>query len=244
MNDMRRFVYLPDLHGEHADADAVRVALDFIADFEPHRRIIGGDVWDFAPIRKGADECEKRASLQDDLECGLDLLHRFQATDHCLGNHDIRPWRLRDESTGAMRDYAQILVDQITKAHERLGCKVYGYRIDQRCQLGPGLSAIHGFAHNMHTAKTTADAYPGGTLAGHVHSIAYYRTASFDLRECWMTGCMRHIFAPYNQTKFGTFRHAIGFAWGWYSETAPVYNVNQAQRMADGRWILNGKEYR
>jgi hypothetical protein len=246
MKDLRRFVYLPDLHGEHADAEAVRVALDFIADFKPHRRIIGGDVWDFAPLRKGADESEKRASLAADMEAGLDLLHRFKATDHCLGNHDVRPWRMRDESTGAMRDYAQILVDQIGKAHDRLKCRTYGYRIDQRCQLGPqpGLKAIHGFAHSEHTAKTTALAYQGTTMAGHTHHIAYYRAASMDLRECYVVGCMRHPIANYNQTRYATFRHTVGFAWGYYSETEPIYTVNQAQRMSDGRWILNGKGYR
>ncbi len=244
MNDMKRFIVLPDLHGECADQEAVRVALDFIADFEPHERVIGGDLFDFAPFRKGADESEKRASIAADLEAGLDLLRRFQATQWTFGNHDIRPWRMRDESSGAMRDYADIVCKQIEDATRRAGCKTYGYRIDQRCQLGPGLSVIHGFAHGMYTARATADAYPGGTIAGHVHSIQYHRAASFDIRECWLIGCMRHPFAPFNQTRLATFRHSIGFAYGWYSETSPNYTVHQAQRMANGAWILNGKEYR
>jgi hypothetical protein len=150
---------------------------------------------------------------------------------------------MRDESEGWKRDYAAAVVEQIESEHERLKCRTYGYRIDERCQLGPGLSAIHGFAHNIHAAKTTAEAYPGGTLAGHVHSIAYHRAASLDVRECWLIGCARKTFAPFNQTRFGTFRHAHGFAWGWYHPDRPLYVVHQAAEMANGQWIINAKTY-
>lgn len=243
MKDMKRFLYAPDPHGDEVHRPSWDVAMSFCKDFNPHRRILGGDVWDFRPFRRGASEDEQRESIRGDLEAGLGLMQEFQPTDHCIGNHDIRPWRMRDESDGWKRDYAAAVVEQIEAAHEKLKCRTYGYRIDERCQLGPGLSAIHGFAHNIHAAKTTAEAYPGGTMAGHVHSVAYFRTASFDIRECWLTGCLRNVMAPFNQTRLATFRHTHGFAWGWYSETAPVYQVNQATAMQDGRWIVNANTY-
>jgi len=243
MNGMKRFVYFPDPHGDEVHRPTWKIAMDFVRDFKPHRRILGGDVWDFRPFRRGAGEEEQRESIRGDLEAGLELMKEFRPTDHCLGNHDVRPWRMRDESEGWKRDYAAAVVEQIESAHEKLGCQTFGYRIDQRCQLGPGLSAIHGFAHNIHAAKVTAEAYPGGTMAGHVHSISFFRAASLDVRECWLTGCMRNLLADFNATRFGTFRHAHGFAWGWYHETLPIYQVNQASAMSDGRWIIGGKMY-
>ena len=49
-----------DVHGDQQDKSAVRAFFNFVAEFKPKRRYLGGDVWDFRPLRKKADAEERR----------------------------------------------------------------------------------------------------------------------------------------------------------------------------------------
>ena len=120
--------------------------MEFSKDFKPHRRILGGDVFDFASFRAGAGEADREESLESDLQAGLELVREFRPTDWCLGNHDVRPWTIaKTGKTAALRDYAAQVCRQMESAHQRIGCRMYGYRVPEFCPIGRRLKAIHGF---------------------------------------------------------------------------------------------------
>lgn len=235
---MKRFLYAPDVHGQEVDQSAWRVVLDFAADFKPHRRILGGDVFEFAPFREGASEFEKSQEVQPDVEHGLNIINQFRATDWCLGNHDVRPWKMRDTAkTPEMRAYAGEVVRQMERTAERLKVRTYGYRVDLFCQIGPRLRAIHGFTNCISSARKTALSV-GNCLAGHTHAIEHATVEHVDGAQCWITGCLRKIFAGFNERRFSTLRHRHGFAFGYYDETGPGFTVYQAQKQEDGKWVI------
>ena len=174
MHKWKRFLYAPDPHGNEVHAASWAVLLAFAKDFKPHMRILGGDVFEFAPFRSGAKEDEKHQSVEEDVAAGLELIDQFAATHWTLGNHDDRLWRVRRESSGPLADYAGRVLEQLDALLKRRRVKTYEYRADSFCPIGPRLKAIHGNAVSIHTAKAVAEVY-GCAISGHTHSVDYYQ---------------------------------------------------------------------
>ena len=244
LQKMKRFVYAPDPHGEHVNRKSWKVLLDFCKDFKPHRRIIGGDVFDFTPFRRGASADEKEQSMEADIKAGLGLIEDLKPTDWPLGNHDIRPAAVARREKGAIKDYAISVVNRVDDLCDKLKINKTPYRADAFIELGPRLKAIHGNIANQHTAYALAIAY-GCVVAGHVHIIERARAKTIDHRECWLAGCLRNPWAEFNETRITTLRHAQGFLFGMYSEDSPAFSVNIAEESADGSWLIPSafKEY-
>ena len=71
---MKSFVFASDLHGDMQDPDAVAGLYKFTEEFKPDVRIFGGDLFDFSPLMRGADVAEKNASMEADVEAGMEFL--------------------------------------------------------------------------------------------------------------------------------------------------------------------------
>lgn len=244
MGEMKRFVYAPDPHGEHVNRASWQVLLDFCKDFKPHRRIMGGDVFDFAPFRKGASADEKAKSMEPDINAGLALIADLEPTDWCYGNHDIRPQRIAETETGALADYAGTVVNRMDALCAKYKINRTPYRTNAYIALGPLLKAMHGFTAQIHTAYAMAVAF-GCVVTGHVHIIERARARTIDRRECVVGGCLRHPWARYNETHIATLRHAQGFLSGFYYEDRPEFYVSICEELSDGRWLIPStfKEY-
>lgn len=237
------FVYLPDIHGDRVNRDAWRVVLKFIKDFRPERRILGGDVMDLRPIRKGASAEERAESMEPDFDISMQLMRDIMPTDWCLGNHDDRLWELARDDAGPLGDLGRYMTKRIETWCATNSIKMYPYHIAKRCRLNDNLYATHGFFHNMHTAAKTAQTFPGCTLAGHRHNVDYYKAPTFDHREAYLCGCLCQTFQEYNKKRAATFQHVSAFAWGEYHTENGLFDVNIAQERF-GKWRIAGKDYK
>ena len=237
MPQMKRFVYAPDPHGKEVHRASWNVLMEFCADFKPDMRILGGDVFEFAPFRSGAKDDEKHQSVEADVTAGMELIDEYRTTHWTLGNHDDRLWRVRRESSGPLADYAGRVIVQLDALIARRKIQTYEYRADSFCPIGPRLKAIHGNAVNMHTAKAVAEVY-GCAVSGHTHSVDYYQARAIERREAWVCGCLRNVWAEFNKSRTATLRHRHGFAFGFYRDDGPEYSVYQAASDERGRWLI------
>lgn len=87
MSRFKKFIIAFDNHGDMIDADSERVFFKFMADWKPDIRIHGGDCFDFRPLRRKADDEERRESLRLDWDMGLDFFERLRPQHYLLGNH-------------------------------------------------------------------------------------------------------------------------------------------------------------
>ena len=90
---MKSFVFASDLHGDKQNHEAVEALLKFTKEFNPDVRIFGGDLFDFSPLMRSADAAEKNASMEADVESGMEFLQKFEPNYFLLGNHDDRLWQ-------------------------------------------------------------------------------------------------------------------------------------------------------
>jgi predicted phosphodiesterase len=234
-----RFVYLPDPHGHHVNKKAWAVVRAFVASYKPDRVVYGGDVFDLSPLRKGASAQEQAQSIEPDFKAGMDLFDYVPPTDFVMGNHDYRAWAIAKDDPGPVGDFCRHLVREVEGWAKKYGVTLYPYRANVFCKLGPTLKAMHGNVCNLHAAKSLAEAY-GAVIAGHTHSVDYYRSRSLDVREAWTCGCLCDIWQRYNETRIATLRHTHGFAWGEYSNRS--YDVNIAQPR-NGVWRIGGRTW-
>lgn len=234
-----KFAYLPDPHGELLCEKAWAVVKQFLADYQPDRIIIGGDVFQFAGLRKGADPDEARHQIRPDFDAGIRILEESGATDVLMGNHDDRLFRAAKSTEGPLGEFYRDMQDRLELWANGRGIKLKPYHAKSYIQIGPQLKAVHGNCANMHSAKKMADAY-GCVLYGHVHGVQYSRSHTLDRREAWACGCLCDIWQDYNKDRHATFAHNHGFAFGEYSDTS--FDVQIAQKRNE-IWRIGGKTY-
>lgn len=174
---LERFVFVTDIHGDGTCPETANALESFIGDFKPHHLICGGDLFDFRNFRKGACPAEKADSVMEDVKAGMRWLERFQPDHWTLGNHDDRVWdEARSAQEGAIQDLCRMLAGQIEDKAKRVKCQMYPYDVRPESALVMhGAMFIHGFMHNMHCAKATAERMLTVTsgantvFAGHSH---------------------------------------------------------------------------
>ena len=76
---MKSFVFASDLHGDKQNHEAVEALLKFTKEFNPDVRIFGGDLFDFSPLMRSADAAEKNASMEADVESGMEFFAEVRA---------------------------------------------------------------------------------------------------------------------------------------------------------------------
>lgn len=231
-----KFLVGTDLHGDKQDPGTSRLFLDFCKEWKPKIKVFGGDLWDFRPLRNGADEEEKRQSMQEDYDAGMKFLLDFQPNYFLRGNHDERLWELAEKRKGVLSDYADRGIAEIGIATSKLKCKVLPYhKRDGVLRLGH-LKIIHGFACGVYAARATALVY-GSTLFGHIHAIDEHAIPGLERRVARAIGCLCLLDMPYNSRQPNTLRQAHGFAYGLINEKTGSYFVWQAEEV-DGTWML------
>jgi hypothetical protein len=231
----KKFLVCSDLHGDMQDKTAVDALFKFCDSWKPEVRVFAGDLWDFRPLRRRADEHEKRERMQHDYDAGMMFLKRFRPQTFLLGNHDQRLWDLRDNGQGVVADYAETGVREIENECDKLKCKIYPY--DKRrgiFRLGH-LKVIHGFFAGVTAVRRTAQAY-GSVLMGHGHAIDQASIEGVEKRIGRMIGALCRLDMDYNRAQVGSLRHAHGWAFGVVADSG-AYQVWQAESVHN-KWIV------
>lgn len=233
----QRFSIAFDLHGNLRHRPTVAAFLRHVDDFKPHHKIIGGDVWDFAAWREGANDEEKRESVKDDFEAGLQFIDRFKPQAVLLGNHDARLWRVADRRNGPASDLAREYVGRVAASARDLRCRLLPYDKRTVLRVGP-LNVLHGVYAGENAAKRHAQTY-GPCIFGHVHTGEMGSVPSIDHRlEAWSSPCLCDLNPKYADPKPGTLKWCNGWMLGefrgktYHVETARV--INGEVRVATG----------
>lgn len=217
--------------------EANKVFFEFASHWKPDIRVMGGDLFDFRPLRRKANEDEKRESMRKDFECGMDWLKRFRPNHFLLGNHDARLWELAEADRGVESDYAYQGVREIETVTDRIKCKVYPYHKTKGViRLGPHLKMIHGFASGVYAARQTALVY-GSVLFGHVHCVDEHSIPGLERRVARCCGCLCNLDMDYAARTPSTLRQAHGFAYGVMSKKTGNYHVWIAEKIGK-EWVI------
>lgn len=209
---MESFVSATDLHGDRADAHAVKLFKRFVDDFKPKFRLFLGDIFDFRPFRKKASEEEKRERINDDFAAGMAFLSWYRPNVITLGNHDSRMWDLLDRG-GPLADLAEDKVAAFNRFAERHKILVLPYDKRKGVFRRNGLAFTHGFFSGKTAAAQMARVY-GNVLFGHGHAIDVATEPGLSPRTARMTGCLCQLDMDYNRAQTMTLRQEHGWAYG------------------------------
>lgn len=234
---MKKFVIASDIHGSEMNDAACESLHAFVGEFKPHIRVIAGDLWDFAAIRKGADEEERGQSMACDFACGQSFANKFFSggdENHLmLGNHDVRIWDLLESRDGVKRDLAQKMINDVHALAKKNGADIIPYDSRDGVLAIGDLKVVHGY----HTGASACAAHSriyGNVVFGHIHSIESFQTPGLKQQEARSIGCLCNLNPHYASRKTGKLRWANGWAYGWVFEDG-TYQIHQA-RSINGRF--------
>ncbi|CAB4185025.1 Calcineurin-like phosphoesterase domain, ApaH type [uncultured Caudovirales phage] len=222
MSKPTKFVFASDSHGDMADEESLQALYAYCKDFKPDIRIAGGDHFDLRSIRKGAmGDAEGAESLKEDLDCGIDFLHKFRPTYYLKGNHEYRLEHMKKTHASALvRDYCSDTEDKIDREARRSGVKrilpYHGKR--GLLRIGP-ISSHHGIGTNL-TKLGMHYATEGGLfMCGHGHTGHQVNLPKHNGGAAYMAPCLCRIDdMEYAANYLGTARWNNGFIAGWYSD--------------------------
>lgn len=231
MTKPRRFVIVSDIHGDEADPRACAAALAFTADFKPDIRVIAGDLWNFAAIRKGADAKDRGRRMASDFEAGQSFAQRFFAgpgEKHLmLGNHDVRPWDMLDTQDAVIHELGERMVADIKAVATRAGAKLWPYDSREGVLKLGHLTIVHGYHTGANAAASHSRIY-GNVVFGHVHSIESYQTPGLRQQEARAIGCLCKLNPDYANRKTGKLRWSHGWGYGFLFSDG-TYQIHQAR---------------
>lgn len=231
-----KFIFATDVHGDQQDPKANDALFSFIELWKPKRRVFGGDLWDFRPLRRKANEDERRESMARDYDAGIEWLNRFKPHVFLRGNHDERLWDLAAKNKGVESDYAMSGVIEIITRTQKMKCEMLPYHNRAGVYRIGHLKMLHGFSSGINAARATALVY-GSCLFGHVHTIDEHSIPGLDRRVARSVGCMCKLAMDYNVRTPSALRHSHGFAYGVINDRTGNYHTWQAEEV-DGTWIL------
>ncbi len=236
MSKWKKFIAGFDLHGDMQDNKSVKVFHEFTSIWKPDIRVMGGDAFDFRPLRRKADAEERRESLRADFDAGMEFLTRFKPNYFIRGNHDERLWELAAADKGIESDYAAQGIEEIDDTMKTLKCHMLPYhKRDGVLKIGH-LKILHGFHSGIYASRQTALIY-GSCLFGHIHTIDEHAIPGLERRVARACGCLCKLDFDYNSRQTLTLRQAHGFAYGIINERTGDYRVWQAEEIS-GTWIL------
>ncbi len=236
MSNWKKFIVAFDVHGDNQHKPSVEVFHKFTNIWKPNIRIMGGDLWDFRPLRRKANEDERRESLKADFEAGITFLTDFAPDFFIRGNHDERLWELAALDKGVESDYALQGIAEITDTLDDIDCKMLPYhKRDGILKIGH-LKILHGFHSGIYASRQTALIY-GSCLFGHIHTIDEHAIPGLERRVARCCGALCELDLDYNARQTMTLRQAHGFAYGVLNEKTGDYRVWQAEEI-NGQWIL------
>jgi len=233
MSRWKRFAVCSDIHGDQHDARAVDAFFAFVDDYRPQIRVIAGDLWDFRAIRRKADEHERRESMKEDYQAGLNFLNRFKPQVITLGNHDARMWNLAETATGPLQDHALDVVAQMERAFKKIGCKALPYNKRENVYKLGNLSVLHGFFCGVYACRQHAIHY-GLCVFGHTHQLTEHAVARYPHGEtAWNCGCLCRLNMDFNAARPGSLAQRHGWAYGVVDERSGDFVIHLAKEVSN-----------
>lgn len=236
---MKSFIYLSDTHGMFHDSASVNAALKLTNILKPDIRIHGGDLSDFACLRKGASKSERATPIKEDLKFWRTFVKQWKPTVFLMGNHDYRLWRTsaEDIDDGLKKDAATNLCEEFEGTFENIDCKFYHYSKSSGVHKEGKLHFIHGFVHGENPLQKTLKKMKVSVVMGHTHAPQSATEPKYgeDL-EGHVAGCMCDLELGYNATALETWKWRHGFIYGFIADNGDF--ICYHAKPVGGKWIL------
>lgn len=232
----KHWVMGSDVHGDMQETEAVRVFHKFNREVKPEIRWFLGDLWDFRPLRRGADEEEKREAMNGDFNAGMRFIREFKPTAMALGNHCMRLWHLSRKRNGIMSEHADILINKFEKYMGGINALVVPYASHMGILQYGHLKGAHGYKIGVNAARMQAQVF-GAIHVGHGHGIQCANIEGLENRIGRMIGCLCQLYMPYSHTNTAQLMHRHGFAHGVVNTKTGDYFSLQAESI-NGNWII------
>ena len=213
---------------------SVEAFFKFNALWKPHVRIMGGDLWDFRPLRKGCSEDERRQSLRTDLNAGKAFFNRLKPHVFLRGNHDERLWELAENGQGVAADYASEGVSEIKAMIDHHKCTMLPYHKREGIYKLGCLKILHGFYPGHTAARRHAFTYQS-CMFGHTHADDQASIEGLEDRTGYAVACLCRLDMDYNSRHPQTLRQSHGFAYGVVNTKTGRFNLWKAKEI-DGEW--------
>jgi UDP-2,3-diacylglucosamine pyrophosphatase LpxH len=235
---MKSFIYCSDLHGDKQDYEATSELLKFTEEFKPDVRVFGGDLFDFSPLMRNADPAERNASMEADVEAGMEFLKNWKPHYFLLGNHDDRLWQTAQKhSIGLIRDTAKMGIRDIENICRAMKCKIFPYDVDKGILSLGKINFVHGFYHGVTATKRHAETFGkqgGAVVHGHIHSFQFASIPKMGGCTGISAGCLATTAMDWNRAKVNRLAHEAGWVYGFYSNKSwAIYPV----RRFDGKFL-------
>ncbi len=177
-----RIAFLSDIHLPFESKLAVRIALDFLADYKPDVILLGGDVYDFLEISDYDKSPSRITTLQDEFDEGRYLIKAIDQlapeVHFLIGNHEDRLTRLISRNPGLFK----LRSLDIAKAAE-LPEHWHIHPSQTHFKLGK-LTALHGDIKGVksavHPARTLFQKLKRSCVFGHFHRFGSHLDTNYD----------------------------------------------------------------
>lgn len=210
-------------HGVRASKPALEAVLRFKRAFKPKHTAHIGDFIDTSCLRTGAPGTQDEYDpIRPDLSSGLNFLEQLQPTIVVLGNHDWRPYLLRNHPKAIIAELAAVVVKDIEATCQKLRAKVTPYGYKKHHMLADDCKLMHGTFCNEAATRDHAEAYapPGGIVVhAHTHRTGYARGRRADNPLGICVGTLANIPAmEYAAQRKSTLSWSAGFVWGFTNQ--------------------------
>lgn len=221
---MTPFIFAADLHGIEQHKPTVAALRAEVDDLDPGvLRIFGGDLWNFAALRRAAAEHEKSIRLNEDFLAGIEFLKWFKPKVLILGNHDQRLWDAvkqdRVKHSGWKAELAAAYIAQFEAFAKAENIKVLPYTKRGGIYQQDGMTFAHGFGGGENLTVKMGEAY-GDVIFGHGHRFESLPTVrNGRVVRSNQIGSLCNPDMDYNRADLGALKQENGWGYGFLSKT-------------------------
>lgn len=254
-------VALYDIHAPYISNAASSIAKQYIADVQPRRLLIGGDLIDNPGMSLFPKDADHKMDTREEIDYAVkylaELLKDSPGTEVVFidGNHDtLRFERLKGDNSSALKNLRGMdFFSQLKASVTDQGYDFPLVHAGKKFELGPGMVFVHGDGRmtpeilgGVNGAKRTADssAFPGKHIVyGHEHTAGQAASKWGD-RNVYKVAAMMDLDTK-NYTHMSQYQN--GFLVVHYCPNVrpkPVYHVQNVLMAPNKTAIVDGKEYR
>lgn len=234
-------VFLSDVHAPFHDKAAVAAVVEYIAQHQPHRVVLNGDITDFYAMSRFDKDINRRETLGEEISQSNGIRSQIRRAvpnaviDENEGNHEARLSAFINRNAEALREF--MTLPTVASALEPSSlCDYEYYQInghgDEGFLLRDNFWVKHGeFVRQdagMSAKAQMLRAFVNG-ISGHTHRLGefIYRSQTGQ-KYTWIEGgCLCDLDAPY--MRGGVPNWVQGFAVGQFSTKTDSYKIETVE---------------
>lgn len=229
---MKKLLVVGCSHGSCINPDIAEQVIKFRHRWKPNTVVHLGDFVDTACYRTGAaGSKDEYADPEYDAQCGMTFMRELGVTHLTMGNHDMRPYELRNHPKQMVAKAAEIVCRRLDEYFKRQKIKVMmNYKITEHPYFTFGnFKFMHGFMYGENAIRDHAESF-GNVVHAHTHRPGHATGRRSDDVEGFCVGTLSDIpNMDYAQRRRATLAWGHGLVFGEYNDTSAHL------------WLCNGK---